>query len=526
MHVTTTAADTGPLTVVDAVSSAGEVEPSLRGRALRASAWLLASKPLGMSIQLVRSLVLTRLLFPEAFGLMALVGVVIQGLVMCSDVGIQPNIIQSRRGTDATFLQTAWTLQILRGFILWSICCVLAWPAAAFYDEPALLALLPVAGLNVLINGFHSTAGAGHVRQMYWGRLTVLGLIGQLLTLIVMVLAALWLRNVWALVIGGLTGSLISVTNGFLFLPGVRHRLRWDIAAVRDVVAFGKWIFVSTLLLFFAMQMDKIVLGKLIPIEILGVYSIALVLANLPRDLLQTISSAVLFPAVSAKCRDRLRPAHKTVKEARNPLLQVGLLLCLGVAFFAPAFFRLYDPRYGAAAWMAQLLALSAWATVLNASTASILLAFGDSKSLALGNLVNVIVTLAAALGGFRLCGLPGFIIGYAVGTLAGEVVQGIWVRKYGVRVLRMDGLNTVAGLVLFAAYLGITEALDLLSLGSGVWAATATGLALYGGVLSVILPALKRDLLPSIRLSNLRRLQRNDPKTSTPCPAAPRSDI
>jgi hypothetical protein len=62
-------------------------------------------------------LILTRLLFPEAFGLMALVQVFMGGLQMFSDLGVNMSIIQSKRGEDPDFLNTAWTFQILRGLI-------------------------------------------------------------------------------------------------------------------------------------------------------------------------------------------------------------------------------------------------------------------------------------------------------------------------------------------------------------------------------------------------------------------------
>ena len=61
------------------------------------------------------------LLFPEAFGIMALVSVVLVGLAMFSDVGIGPAISQHKRGDDAAFLDTAWTINVVRGAALWGV---------------------------------------------------------------------------------------------------------------------------------------------------------------------------------------------------------------------------------------------------------------------------------------------------------------------------------------------------------------------------------------------------------------------
>ena len=92
--------------------------PSLAARALRASAITMGGFVASQALRLASNLVLTRLLFPEAFGLMALVTVFVMALVMLSDIGTGPAIMGSRRGDDPAFLDTAWTIQILRGAIL------------------------------------------------------------------------------------------------------------------------------------------------------------------------------------------------------------------------------------------------------------------------------------------------------------------------------------------------------------------------------------------------------------------------
>jgi O-antigen/teichoic acid export membrane protein len=484
--------------------------PSLRSRALYASAWIIMPRPLSMAMQLARSVILTRLLFPEAFGLMALIGVVTQGLQMCSDVGIGPSIVKSRHGEELAFLQTAWTLQIIRGFALWLICCVLAWPASVFYHEPMLLALLPIGGLTLVIGSFSSTAWSTHDRAMKRGRMTIIAYAAELLNLVAMLLAALWLRSVWALIVGGLCGSLISLALGHAFLPGICHRLRWDKAAAHELVHFGKWVFISTLLTFFAMQLDRLMLGKLIPMSLLGVYSIALVLSNVPRELVQAIASLVLFPVLAEKLREDPARMHERFQRARGTLLRLGLLLCLGVVAVAPVFFHyLYDTRYEAASWIAQLLAVSAWVTVLNTTTGYSLLAFGDSKSMALGNLANALITVVGATTGFYLFGLPGFIIGYALGTAAGELVQGLKIRQHGVGVLWQDVVLSLLGLVVGGAYVAAAKWLSVFGEGRSAIIDTLVALCLWAILAICLLPAIMRELAPNLHLPLVGQVRR-----------------
>src|SRR2546421_7848298 len=92
---------------------------SLKALVIKGSAWTIAGHGAGELIRLAKSLVLTRLLFPEAFGMMSLVGVVMYGLQMLSDVGLVQAIIRDKRGDDPDFLNTAWTMQVIRGAVLW-----------------------------------------------------------------------------------------------------------------------------------------------------------------------------------------------------------------------------------------------------------------------------------------------------------------------------------------------------------------------------------------------------------------------
>ncbi len=110
------------------------------------------------ALRLGSNLIVTRLLVPEAFGLMAIVNIVLFGVTMLSDVGIIQAVIQNKRGDDEDFLNTAWTLQIIRGGILCVATWVIAYPASLVYDEPQLFWLLLAAGLQLVIAGFESTS--------------------------------------------------------------------------------------------------------------------------------------------------------------------------------------------------------------------------------------------------------------------------------------------------------------------------------------------------------------------------------
>jgi O-antigen/teichoic acid export membrane protein len=124
---------------------------SIKQLALRGTLWTIASYGISQVMRFGSNLVLTHLLFPELFGLMTLAYVFITGLHLFSDLGLHTSIIQNKRGDEPDFLNTAWTMQIIRGVGLWLCCLIIAAPAAHFYGEPKLLWVLPIAGLGTLI---------------------------------------------------------------------------------------------------------------------------------------------------------------------------------------------------------------------------------------------------------------------------------------------------------------------------------------------------------------------------------------
>lgn len=93
----------------------GSLLRSLESRALKGTYFIVASYGLAMGLRLVSSVVLSRLFLPNLFGLMALVTTVIVGMNLFSHVGLQENVIQNARGDDPVFLDTGWTVQVIRG---------------------------------------------------------------------------------------------------------------------------------------------------------------------------------------------------------------------------------------------------------------------------------------------------------------------------------------------------------------------------------------------------------------------------
>ncbi len=425
---------------------------SLRSRVLRGTAITLGGTVGQQLLRLISNLILTRLLFPEAFGLMALIQTFMTGLAMFSDLGTNASIIQNRRGEEPDFLNTAWTIQIGRGFILWLATCALAWPLAGFYGDPRIMWLLPVVGLNVLIAGFATTKSAVASRRIHLGLPTAIALGTQVVSVTVTILLAWIWPSVWALVIGGLVSSLFSVLAGHRLIPGTSNRLRWDPASARDLVGFGRFIFLSTMAGFLVNQGDKLFLGKTVSLADLGIYNIAFFMAAAPAMLGNMMAERILFPLYR-----EIRPSedrqnrHKTLR-ARN-LVAGGMLLMLGtVAIIGdPLISLLYDPRYQPAGPMLIILALAGIPAVIMLGNAQLLLAEGNSRDFFRTVIAMGALNLIYMFGAFWLFGIFGVLLVPALNALTVYPLMQSFVGRHGGRELSRDAAFAVLGLVIAA---------------------------------------------------------------------------
>lgn len=437
-------------------SAGSPAEPppvSLVAPAIRGSVWTMAGYAASQALRLAGNLILTRLLFPAVFGEMALVFTFIQGLQMFSDVGTGPAIVQSERGDEETFLNTAWTIQCARGVALWLASWAVAWPAAAFYDQASLRWLIPGAAVTALLGGFESTAMHALRRDLRLGRLTVLELITQLVGILATVLLALadrWVLGpnhpsaVWAIVGGSVAGSTVRLVMSHVYLPGVRNRFHLDRMAAQQLFGFGRWIFVSTLLTFLAGQSDRLVFGKLIPLALFGVYSIASMLGSLPTQAVLKLGGAVVFPAYS-----RLVTRHDFPRlfwRVRLPLVIGGAAIVSVLIAGGPSLVNvLYDQRYADAGWILQFISASAWFQILECTNGAALLAKGHVRWVAAGSAAKVLGMVLMIPLGYRVGGFPGALAGVVASEVLKYLTAAAGAALAGLRGFGRDALVTCA---------------------------------------------------------------------------------
>ena len=426
--------------------------PSLKQKAMRGGMWTAGGVTLTQMLAFASNIILAMVLVPEHFGIMALINMVIVGLQMFSDVGITPCLVQNKR-EDAKFYNTAWTFQVVRGFVLWGAACLLAYPLSKVKPDWAPLAIyLPVAAFTTVLAGFRSTGYITTQRRMEVAKIAAVEFTTALIRTVVMIIVAFAItRSPWALVVGLLVGSLYSTAVSHFMQPDVRNRLAFDRTAAAEMFNYGKWLFFSTIITYFAMVADTFLIGGMISTAVLGVYWAARRFAELGPMIFQKVGEWIGFPALSEVYRTNPEEFGNRLFRLRRAVLLPIYALLLGMLLLAPVLMyfcyrNASSASYVEAGWMIQVLSVNALAGMLATSYASVYLAIGHTFSNMMSVATQFVSVLTGTLLGYWLGGETGLFLGLGVSQFAKYPVDAVLVKRCGYLQLKFDACMLLIG--------------------------------------------------------------------------------
>jgi len=391
---------------------------TLRNRIFRAGGWTVLGHVTSQALRLGANLVLTRLLFPEAFGLMAIVQAVITGIIMISDLGIEASLISNERGQEPDLINTAWTMQIVQGTAIWLVLCAVSELIASHFQQPQLSVLLPVVGLGAVLRGFTSTKRILVTRSLAIKQVVLIETGAFAAGLLVMVVWAWVNHSVWALVGGGLVSAFLSMLASHLILEGPANRLAWDSKSARELFRFGRWVLISSALTFMAGEGNKLLVGSYLGVKLLALFTLAATMNMLYSQIASQVTGKVLFPAYSEVARERPQDLRRVSARIRLFLIVPGWLMALSfVAWGDHLMWILYDERYADAGNMLRLLAVGSLLGVVGGSYDGLLWAKREGKLSIIVLGAQVLCQVVGVILGYRYLGEQGIVLGVAAGS-------------------------------------------------------------------------------------------------------------
>ena len=442
-------------------------------RVVKGGFWVFAFSGSQEIIAIARLVILARLLSPNDFGLAGMAILALATLDALTQMGFDVALIQ-KKDDARTYLDTAWTVGVLRGGAIFVVLLGAAPYVAGFFRSPEVTNLVRVIGFSILAQSFANIGVVYFRKELEFRKQFLWQFSGRLADFCVAVAVAFTLRNVWALVLAFVAGDAAKLLLSYLLHP-YRPRLRIEMKRARELFRFGKWMWGSSVLVLLLTQIDNGVVGRVIGAATLGLYQLARRIANLPASEIAHVISNVTFPAY-AKLQDRpeaLRGAYRMVLEVTA---LVTLPVAGALAVLAPEItVTFFGDKWLPAAGAIRLLAVWGVLNALFSTAGQVLLAVGMPRSLSTYQLIQVITMAVLVYPMSANWGITGTSLAVALAAIlpCWLALRRVEIETAGERshLARSIAVPTAGAAFAAVAVVALKRA--------GILAPTATGLAL-----------------------------------------------
>ena len=366
---------------------------SLSKKVVSGGIWVFALRFTSRGLGFVRTIILARLLAPSDFGLLGIAMLAIATLETFSQTGFQAALIQKKENVDS-YLDTAWTVSAIRGIVLFLILFLFAPVVAKFFNSPQATLVIKVIAVSTLLSGFRNIGIIFFQKDLEFNKQFTYEFSAALTDVAISISLAFILRNVWALVWGGLAGHFIRFIMSYILRP-YRPHVSFKKSEFKELFGFGKWVLGSSILGFLIIQGDDIFVGKMLGVTALGLYQMAYLISNLPATEITHVISQVTFPAYS-----KLQYNLQRLREAYLDTLQltafVSMPIAGGIFVLAPDFTGIFLGEK----WMLmvpaiQVLVLAGLVRSIAATTGPIFYGVGRPRIDTIWQVIRMIVLIA-----------------------------------------------------------------------------------------------------------------------------------
>lgn len=396
------------------------------GRVLRSAAFLAGARLIVRLFSLLNLIVLARLLSPTDFGVAALAFTAIWFLQSFSDLKMH-NALIALDVLDRSHLNTAFTLDLIRGMTIATLLFVGAGPIAHFMEEPALEPVLRVMSVMLIVDGLKNPGFVVYERDIDYSREFRRQTAATVIASLSGIAAAVYFRSYWAIVIASIVERIMHLAGTYWRIP---HRPWFGLSDWRSFIGFNTWLSLQGMVSRLTTMASRILIGKFLGTGAVGVYTVASQLASLPTHELMVPLRRVLFPALSSIKDDpeRLRKGYRT---GQATILGLALPISLGLAFFAEeVILVLFGAQWLEAALPLRILAPVLAFGTLSAATDSLAMALREVRPLFVRSAIVLVIAYPGVYIGLELDGLRGATLGVAAYLLIATLLNIVMVAR------------------------------------------------------------------------------------------------
>lgn len=358
--------------------------------------WSAVEKYSGLVVSLIVSMILARMLGPKEYGVVAIATVIIVFLYMFCTMGIGPAIIQRTDLTDKE-IDSIFTFSLSIGTILSILFFCSSWGIASFYDNPLLVPVCQILSVQLLAASANMVPSALMTRDKRFKEIAKRTLTLQILTGVVSVFAAFYGAGVYALLISPVVTAIgVFIWNRKYYKVNIDWK--YDLSPVKKIFSFSSYQFLFNFVNYFSRNLDKLIIGRWMSVDALGIYEKSYRLMQLPLQNVTGVINPVMQPVLRDISDDKNDLGDKYAKITKfiaTLSFPIGIIL-YGMSFEVIRFF--YGDQWDAAVPVFAILSLSLPLQMILSTSGAIFMVCNDTKAQFWVGIRNTVTTVAGFL--------------------------------------------------------------------------------------------------------------------------------
>jgi len=399
------------------------------GKGLRGGSILAVGSFIENVLRFIRNIILARLLAPEAFGLMATVISSVAVIEALTQVGLRQSTIQNKSGSDEGFLNAVWWMSSLRGLTLYLIAFFSAPYISAYFGRPDSAFILRIGFLVIFINGLISPRAYILEKELRFKKWVIMMQGAGVAGVFVAIVAAFLLKNVWALLFGFLTEALLRTSLSFIFCPLI-PRLKLDKSYTAEIMKFSRRLFGLPIIMMIYAQIDIFIIGKVLSMQLLGIYVLVKGLAEMPMEFFSKIVHPVTLPVFSSMQDDMNKIRNTLFSITRITGLFAIPLIAFLFLFAEPTLYIVYGYEYSKLALPFGILCVATLILLISSLIVQVYFAIGQPNMHRTASFVRTTVFMILIYPATKYFGLTGTAIAALIAVLSLILTQLIYAHK------------------------------------------------------------------------------------------------
>ncbi len=371
---------------------------SLKKELFNGIAYTALLKYSNILISLVVTAVLSRIISPDDFGVVAVATVIIAFFSLFTEVGLSPAIVQ-HKNLSKKQLSDIFSFTVLVGIFLSVSFFFSAHFIANYYQQPALNPICKILSVNILFASFNIVPNALLYRDKLFRYIAVRGLAVQIVGGIVGILVAWMGGGLYALVVNPILSSIFLFLISYRRYP-LKFQTKWKVSSLQAIFSYSAYQFSFNIINYFSRNLDTLLIGKYMNMNALGYYDKSYRLMTLPLQTITQVVTPVMHPLLSDFQQDKQRLGESHERIVRI-LASIGFPLSVFLYFSSKEIIiLLFGAQWMPSVPVFQILSLSVGVQMVLSSSGSIFQAAGDTRSLFVSGLFSAATNIIGILLG------------------------------------------------------------------------------------------------------------------------------